>query len=140
MRTAAHTAGSSTSRREARASSSTWLRRGSPRVTGSRWSCTSIAWDELLAAIAAGAASPVLLVDADRARRHGLAAELRNAGSHVDESATPLEALAALGAGGARPWLVAIADSEPAVIADELRAYVADAHPHLRNFTLRGRS
>ncbi|HTJ44626.1 MAG TPA: PilZ domain-containing protein [Kofleriaceae bacterium] len=96
--------------------------------------------DELLDAIEALAASQILLVDGDPARRELLATELRNAGCHVEETATPLEALDALGASGGVRRLIAIADSVPAAVADELRAYVADAHPNVRIVLLGGGS
>lgn len=96
--------------------------------------------DELLDAIEALAASQILLVDGDPARRELLATELRDAGCHVEETATPLEALDALGASGGVRRLIAIADSVPAAVADELRAYVADAHPDVRIVLLGGGS
>ena len=81
---------------------------------------------------AAAAGPQVLLVDGDRARRTLVGCALRMAGCTVEEAATPLEAISVLCVGGARQWLVMIADTLPSSIADELRRHVARHHPGAR--------
>lgn len=78
----------------------------------------------------------VLLVDVDTPRRILLAAALRITGFDVTEVATPLEAISYLDDSQARPWIVAIADTMPSSIADELRAHMRSAHALVRLLTL----
>jgi len=90
----------------------------------------------LRTAVEAAASSQVLLVDGSAERRAMLATALREAGCYVEEAATPLEAIAVLGHDDTRDWLVAVADTVPPTIADELRTHVADAHPRVRIVSL----
>jgi hypothetical protein len=90
----------------------------------------------LATAVEAAASSQVLLVDGSPERRAMLATALRDAGCYVHEASTPLEAITVLGRDDTRDWLVAVADSEPLSIADELRTHVADAHPLVRVVSL----
>lgn len=83
---------------------------------------------ELRVAAASVDIAGVLLVDVDTPRRMLVAAALRSAGCDVTEVATPLEAIAYLDDSQARPWIVAVADTIPATIADELRAHLRSAH------------
>lgn len=87
---------------------------------------------ELRTAAASAETPGVLLVDLDPPRRVLVAAALRVAGCDVREVTTPLEAISYLGDSQARPWIVAIADTVPATVADELRAHVRDDHALVR--------
>jgi hypothetical protein len=87
---------------------------------------------ELVAALeAADGKVHILLVDPVAVRRGDLAASMRAAGRHVSEAATPLDAIDHLGESRNRPDMVAIADTVPVGIADDLRAYVRAEHPDL---------
>ena len=77
-----------------------------------------------------------VLVDANPARRAAIAAELRSAGCAVIEATTPLEAIVRLGESSFEPDLIAIADSAPSMVADELRAFVARDHPRVKLVTI----
>jgi CheY-like chemotaxis protein len=81
--------------------------------------------DHLLADLENRAHQHVLLVDPDPIRRMRLATEMRAAGREVLEVASPLEAIARLAETHRRPTVVAIADTVPTAIADELRAYLS---------------
>jgi PleD family two-component response regulator len=70
----------------------------------------------------------VLVVDSQAPRRQHLAATLRRAACDVTEAATPLEAIAHLGSSRAQPSYVAVADTVPSSIGDELRAYLTATH------------
>jgi CheY-like chemotaxis protein len=90
----------------------------------------------LVAEVAAEAARArrghVLLVDGVASRRAALAAALRVAGCHVAEASTPLDTLACLGESTHHFWLVAIADTVPGAVVDELRAFLADVDPRIQ--------
>jgi PilZ domain len=79
---------------------------------------------ELIAELEIAGLSHVLLVDPMVAQRARRAEALRGAGCYVVEAATPLEVIAQLGGSHARAWTIAIADSVPAAIADELSAFL----------------
>jgi len=85
---------------------------------------------ELVAALEGDAMPHVLLVDSLTWRRTQTAALLRATGRRVSEAATPLDAISHLGEARAR--VVAIADTVPSGIADELRAYVRTEHADLQ--------
>jgi len=87
---------------------------------------------ELQAAVAGADALRVLLVDPDAPRRVVAAAALRAARCEVTEAATPLDAIAYLEDSQAYPWIVAIADTAPTSIADELRSHVRAHHAMVR--------
>lgn len=74
----------------------------------------------------------VLVVDVETPRRILVAAALRAAGCDVTEVATPLEAISYLDDSQVRPWIVAIADTIPSTIADELRSHMRSAHALVR--------
>lgn len=71
--------------------------------------------------------SHVLLVDPIGERRLELATSWRVSGRRVTEAATPLEAIRFLGDAG-RPHYMAIAETSPRSIGEELRAYVIAEH------------
>lgn len=82
--------------------------------------------DVLVSTLEGAAASHVLLVDRIADRRIPFAALLRRAGCRVVDVATPLEAISHLGGSAIQTWLVAIADTTPIGIADDLRRFLAD--------------
>lgn len=71
----------------------------------------------------------VVLIDADAQRRSAMTAGFRATGCGVIEAATPLEAIVRLGESSFEPDVIAIADSQPAAPADELREFVERNHP-----------
>lgn len=78
----------------------------------------------------------VVLVDGDPQRRAVMAIGFRTAGCYVVETSTPLEALVRLGESTFEPDLVAIADSIPGTVADELRTFVERDHPRAKLVTI----
>lgn len=74
----------------------------------------------------------VVLVDASRDRRALIAAAFRAANCEVIDVSTPLEAIVRLGESRYDPKLIAIADSVPEWISDELRAFIHVEHPRAR--------
>jgi PilZ domain len=85
--------------------------------------------DELLAAVEHDALPRMILVDSPGARRRMIANAFRNAGCHVTEASMPLDAIAQLGLSRFEPDLIAIADSVPEAVAEELRAFLLEEHP-----------
>ena len=85
--------------------------------------------DELLAAVEHDALPRMILVDAVDARRNEIASAFRNAGCHVTEASTPLEAIAYLGGSRFELGLIAIADSVPETVAEQLREFLVDEYP-----------
>jgi hypothetical protein len=71
----------------------------------------------------------VLVVDGAPRRRAAMADGFRAAGCAVVEVSTPLEAIVRLGGAHFEPDLIAIGDSIPAAISDELRRFVDAEHP-----------
>jgi hypothetical protein len=96
--------------------------------------------DQLLAVLEADAVQQVLLVDPIGWRRTKLAASMRVAGGHVREAATPLEALAHLGESRERFHVIAVADTVPATVAEELREYLHAEHAGIRVVRVAARS
>jgi len=86
---------------------------------------------EGVAAVEAKRIDQVLVVDPFRARRAEVSRALRATGHSVHEVATPLEAIAQLGESRYHPQIVAIADTVPASIANDLRAHVRSEHGEL---------
>ena len=84
-----------------------------------------------LICVDSGRDARVLLVDPLPRRRATAAAAFRATGRRVRAVATPLCAIHQLGASHDRTTMIAIADTVPAEIADDLRAYVRDEHPTL---------
>ena len=76
--------------------------------------------DELLAAVKHDTLPRMILVDTAEGRRSKIASAFRNAGCHVTEASTPLEAIAHLGGSRFEPGLIAIADSVPETAAEQL--------------------
>jgi PilZ domain len=85
--------------------------------------------DELVAAGKYDALPHMILVDIALGRRHAFARAFRSAGCHVTEVATPLEAIAQLGRSRFAPGVIAIADSVPESIAEDLRTFLGREHP-----------
>jgi hypothetical protein len=83
---------------------------------------------ELLAELESEDERHVMLVDPIAARRGQVAATLRESGRTVAEAATPLDAIDRLGESRYRPRTIAVADTVPARVADELRAYLLAEH------------
>ena len=78
----------------------------------------------------------ILLVDATSERRSAMADGFRSAGCTVLEVTTALEAIVRLGESRFEPDLIAIADSQPASISDEIRRFVEADHPRARIVTI----
>jgi len=78
----------------------------------------------------------IVLVDTHDERRAMLAEGFRRACCDVIDTATPLEAIVRLGESHFEPDVIAIADSSPATISDELRRFVDREHPHARVLTI----
>jgi hypothetical protein len=85
--------------------------------------------DELVAAVTHDSTPHMLLVDTCDKRRTAVADAFRKAGCDVTEASTPLEAIAHLGGSRFEPGLIAIADTMPEAIAEELRDFVLVEHP-----------
>jgi hypothetical protein len=81
--------------------------------------------DEILADVESERVAHVLLVDPDATRRRPLAEALRRNGCHVVELATPLEVIQRVGESQTHAWLIAIAETIPETVAEELRGYLA---------------
>jgi CheY-like chemotaxis protein len=78
----------------------------------------------------------VLLVDSLPVRRSAMSEAFRAAGCIVLDVSTPLEAIVRLGESDFEPNLVAVADSMPLAISDELRRFVEAEHPRARLVTI----
>jgi hypothetical protein len=85
--------------------------------------------DELLAAVEHDVLPHMILVDTADGRRNKIASAFRNAGCHVTEASTPLEAIAYLGGSRFELGLIAIADTVPEAVAEQLREFLLDEHP-----------
>jgi CheY-like chemotaxis protein len=85
--------------------------------------------DELLAAVEHDVLPHMILVDTVDGRRNRIASAFRNAGCHVTEASTPLEAIAHLGGSRFELGLIAIADTVPETVAEELREFLLEEHP-----------
>jgi hypothetical protein len=70
----------------------------------------------------------VVVIDSCEPRRSTIVAGFRSLGCAVVETSTPLEAIVRLGESSFEPDVIAIADSQPAALADELRAFVRREH------------
>lgn len=88
--------------------------------------------DQLVSALECCATPYVVLVDDDPARRARTAHRLRASGCLVREAHAPLEVIAHLDDSGVHPCVVAIAETLPAGSAEQLRAVLAQWHPHTR--------
>jgi hypothetical protein len=85
--------------------------------------------DELLAAVEHDMLPRMILVDTVDGRRNKIASAFRNAGCHVTEASTPLEAIAHLGGSRFELGIIAIADTVPETVAEQLREFLLDEHP-----------
>jgi CheY-like chemotaxis protein len=71
----------------------------------------------------------VVLVESRPERRQEMTQAFRTAGCTVIDVSTPLEAIVRLGEAEFEPDLIAVADSLPSSISDELRRFVDTEHP-----------
>ena len=78
----------------------------------------------------------IVLVDAMARRRNVMSEGFRAAGCAVIDVSTPLEAIVRLGESHFEPDLIAIADSSPTTISDELRRFVDVEHPRAKLVTI----
>jgi hypothetical protein len=78
----------------------------------------------------------IVIVDATIERRLRMAEGFRAAGCAVVDVSTPLEAIVRLGEFHFEPDLIAIADSIPSLIADEMRRFVDHEHPRAKLVTI----
>jgi hypothetical protein len=78
----------------------------------------------------------VVLVDAIPDRRKLMTEAFRAAGCLVIDVSTPLEAIVRLGESKFEPDLIAIADSSPGTISEELRRFVDAEHPRAKLVTI----
>lgn len=78
----------------------------------------------------------VVLIDAAAERRGRLAEAFRAAGCVVVEVSTPLEAIVRLGESPFEPELVAIGDSLPSSVSDDLRSFIEREHPRAKLVTI----
>lgn len=85
--------------------------------------------DELLAALEHDKAPHVIIVDAVVHRRHTIASSFRRSGCEVIEVSTPLDAIARLGRGRFEPGVIAITDTLPEEVAEDLREFLSGEHP-----------
>ena len=74
----------------------------------------------------------VILMDEDAARRKLLGEAFRTVGCSLIEAATSLEAIVRLGESSFEPDVIAVADSIPAVTANEMREFVGRNHPDVK--------
>jgi CheY-like chemotaxis protein len=74
----------------------------------------------------------VLLVDSQTDRRDAMAHGFREVGCATIEASTPLEAIVRLGEIDFEPDVIAIADSMPETVSDELRRFVTREHPAVK--------
>jgi len=85
--------------------------------------------DELSAGSEYDAVPHVIIVDVASPRRHSIARAFRSGGCEVSEASTPWEAIARLGRGQFEPGIIAIADTVPESVAEELREFLSGEHP-----------
>ncbi|MGE0550572.1 MAG: PilZ domain-containing protein [Kofleriaceae bacterium] len=84
---------------------------------------------ELAAAVSDDVAPRMILVDGIAGRREVIADAFRTAGCNVTEVSSPLEAIARLEEFHFEPALIAIADTLPSTVAEELRDFMHGEHP-----------
>ncbi len=78
----------------------------------------------------------LVIVDATTERRKRMAEGFRAAGCAVVDVSTPLEAIVRLGEFHFEPDVIAVADSLPSLIADEMRTFVDREHPRAKLVTI----
>lgn len=74
----------------------------------------------------------VILIDEDEPRRKLLGEAFRTVGCSLIEAATSLEAIVRLGESSFEPDVIAVADSIPAMTANEMREFVGRNHPRVK--------
>ena len=84
---------------------------------------------EIVAAVARDGEPNVILVDARSPMRMAIAGAFRNHGCVVTEVSTPLEAIRQIIGDRFDPSVIAIADTIPESVAEELRAFFAGEYP-----------
>jgi CheY-like chemotaxis protein len=94
--------------------------------------------DELLAAAEHDTLPRMILVDEIAERRDVFAKAFRDAGCSVTEVSSPLEAIAWLGRLRFEPGVIAIADSVPEAVAEDLRDYLCDQYPETHMVAIGG--
>jgi hypothetical protein len=124
-----------------------WVR-ATGRITRLRPDGVAIAFDPLvvplprvldeLASLARANARiiTVVLIDAHTQRRTAMAAGFRSIGCRVEEVNTPLEAIVRLGESSFEPDVIAVANSQPANEADDMRTFVSAHHPSSKLITI----
>lgn len=85
--------------------------------------------DEMRAAVEHDTLPRMILMDTVAGRRNKIASAFRHAGCHVTEASTPLEAIAYLGGSRFELGLIAIADTIPNTVAEQLREFLLGEHP-----------
>ena len=78
----------------------------------------------------------VVMVDSEPSRRAAMAEAFRAAGCRVAETSTPLEAIVRLCEASFEPDLIAIADSSPSEVSEDLRLFVERQHPRAKMVTI----
>jgi len=78
----------------------------------------------------------VVLIDATTDRREKIAEGFRAAGCQVIDVSTALEAIVRLGEASFEPDLIAIADSLPSQVSEDLRQFVEREHPRAKLVTI----
>ncbi|MDQ3336314.1 MAG: PilZ domain-containing protein [Myxococcota bacterium] len=78
----------------------------------------------------------MVLIDATTQRRRRIAEGFRAAGCQVIDVATALEAIVRLGEASFEPELIAIADSVPGQVSQDLRDFVEREHPRAKLVTI----
>jgi hypothetical protein len=91
--------------------------------------------EERIAELARATTPHLLVVDPMPMRRASIVERLREAGCHVSEAATPLDAIVHLGESRTRPRLALIAETYPADNSDELHAFMTAAHVAVRRYS-----
>jgi len=87
---------------------------------------------EILSELECARQPRLLLVDGARGRRELVADALRALGCLVIEASSPLEAIAQIDQSRLHLWAVVVADTKLASQAEELRRFLAETHPEVR--------
>lgn len=96
----------------------------------------SLIRDELAGSLHNARSPGVIIVDGDATRRARIAEAFRSAGLDPIEVGTPLEAIVRVGEASYEPYLIAVADTEAAEAAEELRGFLRARHPQARIITV----
>lgn len=87
---------------------------------------------ELLSELECARQPRLLLVDSARGRRELVADAFRALGCLVIEASSPLEAIAQIDQSRLHLWAVVVAETKLASQAEELRRFLAETHPDVR--------